>query len=528
MAWFTVATKTPALAAALRDSLEPCGKDIEELRVAELTQFAASQQFGYGSVEIKNLPPPPYIARRRFSQLIVELEQRQEFDTLVDTLFGGAEHVPHPSPSSFPTGTADSPFPRLLIPTTEPKSVDELTVVGERHPVEYVRWQLANVNAECVLAGYDLFEPMDGWFIDLLQTGAAILRVNHWARSVAATPDCERLATLAEDAIVAAQYDPDTWEPLCLQAINRMHRLRDDFLVRAAVLGLAYGLSRAYQQPWWRAVEAIDCAPVAATLEAKQDWCEGAAMGAWTRICQRLTRVDRLLYDRKGELIAPIRAEAAPRVLNEFTQAIEAVCPDPSSSLKTEGRTPRVMHEPRLRFAMGGDVPDLVVPPPSSRTILEASCRIAREKCPDLFAVLKTYRPMPGLETNRSILEARCIDKGYLLLFHVSSGRPPGNATVEESPVEKRKTRILFPLMRKMHDDIEANVPLKDCGWLEYRKIDGGLKEKKTEKFRRDESDLNKDLESIKLKTETDSQGKRIRLSESLAMLRTIIRGYEG
>lgn len=119
------------------------------------------------------------------------------------------------------------------------------------------------------------------------------------------------------------------------------------------------------------------------------------------------------------------------------------------------------------------------------------------------------------------MLTAQQVQKGWMLYYSVPRCAQC-NSFVKEDLRKRRKTRILFPLMRRMNADIGANRPVEDCGWLDVKEIEPSRAKRARDRLRKDRSDLNKDLLPLGLNVESALD--RMRLSASLASARCICR----
>lgn len=454
--------RRPELLADLRRILEPAGCHVGEVSYAKFEEVAGLQ------AQLSHRLP-----QRDCGELIVQVEHPEQFDRVMETAFGDRRSaVLAQFLSMFRLGDyTRAPFPRLLVPKAEPGEPDIRTWLGTEYPVPYMRWNLDEVSDAGPLANFSLYEP-DATLIRQLVRGSDLLRLEQALVRSTASTDCERLAELAEAAIMAARHSPGPPEPVCAAAIARICELRDDSLERAVLLAVGHALAVAYEPRWWSTVERIGLDRLCAEVGLKRDRCGEREVELWSRLRRALTRVHRW-YDLPGN-----QADAEGGL----------------------GGPPR--------------------PLPTTREILRRAVSDARGWFKRPFGELRAWQVMPeAFGDDRPFLRARKVRGGWEVQY-LEPGQPPRHVLLREK--EGRLSRILLPMLTKMAGDIESDVAVGECGWVPVSQLDPDAGAKLGAKFRKDKSDLRAALKPVNLGVET-AKPRRMRLAAWLAEKRTRI-----
>jgi hypothetical protein len=454
----------PRLLNEIRHVLEPCGWHAESLAPVGLEDLAHVR-----------LGESHFGASPHYKDVIIQLERFDQFDEVMAILYGDARRVELENylrvlqimPGSLPC------WPRFLIPKVASGDPDIRTFLGSDYSIAYSRWNLDDIFGVEVLSNFALYDS-DATLIRRLVRGSDLLKLQQLRRQFEHSIDCERLAELAEAAIMASRHASTPSEPVGFKAITRMCELRHDYLKRAAILAVGSGLAQVYETPWWSNVERISLERLCAGVGLKRDKCGEPEVQLWTRIRHDLTRIDRW-YDLPEE--------------GRDDEDDEAVLPRRSA-------------------------------PPSISEVVSQAIKAAQDRLPRVFAELQLQRDLvESYADERPVLVAREVQGGWLLRY-LERGNPLREISITEKPgPEKsgRLTRFLLPMMEKMRRDIEANIEVSECGWVPIQQIDPQSATETSEKFRKDKSDLTRELLKIGLEIESNEGKRKIRIDRCLA-----------
>lgn len=447
--------RSPGLVADLLRALEPTGHAVEHVSFPEFDAIGRAL-----SDQSRRIP------QFDCGELIIELQDFEQFDGVMASAFGGDDGVlrAHVLETFLQRHPPRPPWPRLLVPKGEPGEPDIRTFLGSDIPIPYMRWNLDELFGVGSLAGFSLYEP-DATLIRELIRGADLRRLEQVGLPPGDGTDCERLAGIAEAAVMAARHAPGPPAPENVAAIARMCELRDDSLERAVLLAVGYALAVAYDPRWWSIVERIGLDRLCAEVGLKRDRCGELEAALWSRLRRGLTRIDRW-YDL------------------------------PASQADAD----EIRGESPVRLPTTGEI--------LQKAMADAQAWFRRP-----LGDLRFRRAMPELlGGDRPVLVALKADYGWDVRY-IDGEQPPRQAQVRE--LRGRLSRILLPLMRKMAEDIEGDVPVGECGWVPLGRLDPGCGGKASDKFRKDKSDLIVALKPTGLGIESGRRG-RIRLARCL------------